>query len=195
MWQTSFWSRVSTIATYDKHLSLLHTCHVVETVHLYKCWPFLRFPHAVGTRDTSQRNRLCVFTYQADTCHRIPTTCLYLTSREGTSVCVDNQYQLVRRDTNYTSRGNAITMTRRTSATECPSTNVCQTSSGNSAITTHLDHCTIHNYWCTCQIHQSWKSGLTVNSRKKKTCTLTKYQTSHDMSYRDQNKGSRQTAH
>jgi hypothetical protein len=70
-----------------------------------------------------------------------------------------------------------------------------QTSSGNSATITHLDLCTIHNYWCTCQIHQSWRSGLTVNLRKKKTCALTTYQTSHNMSYRDQNKGSGQTAH
>jgi hypothetical protein len=50
---------VSTTDGYDKYLSLVDTCHVVGTVHLYKhtYWPLMRFLPAVSKCDTSQRNR------------------------------------------------------------------------------------------------------------------------------------------
>ena len=45
------------IGVSDKHLSLVDTCHVVETVHLHKYWPPVRFPPTVHKCDTIQKNR------------------------------------------------------------------------------------------------------------------------------------------
>jgi len=42
---------------------LVDTCHVVETVCLFKCWPLIRFPPTVGKCEARQRTRQCLCTY------------------------------------------------------------------------------------------------------------------------------------
>ena len=104
----------STSGTFDRHLSLVDTFHVRVTVHLQKYCPFLCFSPTVRRYATRRRNVQCLFTYQVENCC-IPTTRLYLTSRQVT--CVDNQYHSItyRGYVNASCRGNAVTMTRQKS--------------------------------------------------------------------------------
>jgi len=48
-------SLVPTTGIFDKHLSLLDSCHFVETAYLYQHWPLVCFQPTVNRRDTSHR--------------------------------------------------------------------------------------------------------------------------------------------
>jgi hypothetical protein len=115
------------------------------SVHLQKYCPFLCFSPTVRRYVTPRRNVQCLFTYQVEN-FCIPTTRLYLTSRQVT--CVDNQYHAItyRGYVNVSCRGNVVTTTRQTSDT---STNFCpRNGRGNSVRIIHLASCTMSNYWC-----------------------------------------------
>jgi hypothetical protein len=63
---TSNLSHVPTSGMLDKYLSLMDTCHVVETVHLCKYRPPLRLQTTVGKSKTSHRNHQRLFVCQTE---------------------------------------------------------------------------------------------------------------------------------
>jgi len=83
--QTRSLSHILSTGTSGKHISLVGTRHVVGTVHLQKHWPPVHFSPIVGKCNTSRGYRQCVFAYKTEECC-VPTTRLYLTSRQVTCV-------------------------------------------------------------------------------------------------------------
>ena len=104
-------SHIPSTGTSCKHISLVDTRHVVGTVRLQKHWPPARFSPTVGKCNTSRGYHQCVFAYKIEACC-VPTTRLYLTSRQVT--CVGNHDHLARRVVTVVSRSNAITMAMQT---------------------------------------------------------------------------------
>lgn len=74
-------------AVFPRLVYLANMCHVVGMMHLQKQLAACpHFPPTVGKCNTSRRNHKRLFAYQIETCC-VPTSRLYLTSRQVTCVC------------------------------------------------------------------------------------------------------------
>jgi hypothetical protein len=139
--KNAFRIRVSKSALLDEHLSPVDTCQVVGTMHVYKYWPLVRFAATVGKCDASQRNHQC----------RNAAFSRFIYTWQAGKWLVDGQYHPVLWMAKYTSRGNAIRMTRQTFGKYLPNKCVVKTVW---QLFTWLS-CTADSCWCICVTNQS----------------------------------------
>jgi hypothetical protein len=141
---------LSLVSMTDIHLSLVDTCHVVGTMHLYEYWPPVYFSVTDCKCDKSLN--------QVETCC-VPMSCLYLTSSwvtcdwtvsfsmlSGQVFRVWEHYPVTRWTVG---KCTWIWMFARSRRCEKNLTII------------HLAPCAMHSCWHICQVRDFWECGFT----------------------------------
>jgi hypothetical protein len=102
------WGGVRTNGIFDKRLSLMDSCQVVGTLHVYIIW-HLSVSHWLGKCDWGKSNEAAVFGCLWSRALLCSQRLVYTSSRQVTSVCVLHQsVRRMVRVVKYTSCGNVI---------------------------------------------------------------------------------------